>query len=72
MENETFEINLKIISEWESQQEKYRLVNLGAGPDLIQEKIENEWVEVKIYYKWGIATNRIKSLEAKLSKLKKG
>jgi len=66
MENETFEINLKIISEWESQQEKYRLVNLGAGPDLIQEKIENEWVEVKIYYKWGIATNRIKS------KLKKG
>ncbi|MCG8431385.1 MAG: hypothetical protein MJA29_09465 [Candidatus Omnitrophica bacterium] len=54
---------LTIIDEWEVPNEKYRLVNLGAGPDRLQEFIEGDWQEVSRCYEWGIVTKRIAQLK---------
>ncbi len=58
-EHGTFIENLEILDEWEVPHEKYRLVNLGAGPDQVQEFVDGEWKKVSSCYQWGIVTRRI-------------
>ena len=57
--NETFEHNLKILDEWTYNNEIFRLVNYGCGPNVLEEYIDMKWKEVSMYYKWSIITNRI-------------
>ena len=65
---ETFEINLTVLDEWEvSGGKKYRLVDLGAGPDQLQEFVDNDWKQVSHCYQWGIVTHRITDLKRKMS-----
>jgi len=55
------EINT-IIDEWEAGGDKYRLVNLGDGPDVLQILVGDEWREETECYRWGSLTHRIKEL----------
>ena len=60
---ETFIERLEILDEWQVGNEKYRLVNLGAGPDQIQEFIVGEWKEMSPCYRWSTVTQRIVQLK---------
>lgn len=63
MNLDNFTEKLTIISQWNAGGELFRLVNLGAGPDQLQIKVNGEWKEESNQFKWGSSTNRIKSLE---------
>ncbi len=60
--NEGFVINISIIDQWKSQNDTYRLVNLGAGPDTLQVLKNEEWVEETQCYVHSELCNRIKTL----------
>jgi hypothetical protein len=67
---ETFEEDLKVITEWESGGEKFRLINLGAGPDQLQVMNigADEWKRERGHYEWGVLTHHIKKLSDELKK----
>jgi hypothetical protein len=59
---EGFEEDLQIINSWESGSDKYRLVNLGAGPNQLQIFENGKWREESVQYRWSAMSNRIKHL----------
>ena len=65
---DTFERIITIIDEWESGGDKFRLVNLGAGPDRLQILDNGKWKEESNCFKWGVLTNRIKMLKNSITK----
>jgi hypothetical protein len=70
MTGETFEVNLKIHDAWRTQNDYYRLVNLGAGPDQLQ--VENEdgtWRAESTQYVHGVRCARIREQAKRASKV---
>lgn len=67
--NDGFIEKLTIIDQWESSSESFRLVNLGAGPDILQILYNGNWREESLCYRWGVLTSRIKSLVAAQNKI---
>ena len=63
MDNIGFKINLKVLDEWVSQIDRFRLVDLGAGPVELQVQQDGEWVPEQSYFKWGIVTHRLLELK---------
>ncbi len=63
---DTFEEVITVLSEWNTTNDKFRLVNVGAGPDQLQVMEDGKWVEEKSYYRWGVLTSRVKVLEERL------
>ena len=59
----TFSPNLTVIDEWKAGGDKYRLVNLGAGPDQIQIQDDSGWREESQCYQWSTVTHRIAELK---------
>lgn len=63
MAGDTFVEKITVIDEWQqSDKTKTRLINKGAGPDVVQEFHNGEWVDAGSSYEWGILTSRIKQL----------
>jgi len=61
---EGFVENIKVLSEWEAGGELFRLVNLGAGPDVLQVNKHGLWVKESECYEWGVITKRVAKLSA--------
>lgn len=61
----TFDSSEIIIDEWETQTgDKYRLINFGAGPDVLQIwENDAQWALEKEHFKWGSITHRIRMLK---------
>lgn len=57
--NESFEENIKVLSEWSDEYEEFRLVNLGAGPYQLQVKKFDEWVKEKRCFEWGVLCHQL-------------
>lgn len=57
-----FVVKLTVIDEWQGGSDKYRLVNLGAGPYQLQIYDNGKWGEGSECYKWSTVTYRIKQL----------
>ncbi len=62
MNGDSFKVDLSIIDEWESGNDKYRLVNLGAGPAQLQILDGGNWREESVCYRWSTLTHRIDQL----------
>jgi hypothetical protein len=59
---DSFVERIAVFDEWKSGGETFRLMNPGAGPDRLQVLKEENWVDEKSHYEWGVLTNRFKSL----------
>jgi len=60
--NAGFVENIKVFDVWVSGNEKYRLINPGAGSDKIQVQREGAWVDEKPEYERGVLTARLREL----------
>jgi hypothetical protein len=71
---DSFVENITIIDEWIVGQDKYRLVNLGAGPDRLQifqtyydrDKLiyKQSWRDERDWYSTAVLTRRVKELKS--------
>ena len=61
--NGTFVEKLEIKDEWEISAEKYRLVDLGTGPQQLQVLRGDIWIKESACYEWSTLTSRIESLK---------
>ena len=67
---EGFVIDFSKKDEWLSSGDKYRLVNFGSGPDVLEIFKDGIWKEESIQYRWSTLTNRIKELLEKSNNAK--
>lgn len=73
MSGDIFIENITIIDEWQVREDRYRLVNLGAGPDRLQTLVpyydsnklsfKDVWRDEKDWYSTAILIRRIKELK---------
>ena len=58
-----FKANETILDEWDAGFDKYRLVNLGSGPDcLLVQREDGSFAEEKRHFVHGALTSRIREL----------
>lgn len=68
---DSFIEKIKIIDSWECSNEKFRLVNLGAGPNQLQIFKQGKWVRESVCYEWGVLIDRVKQLKSLLKGISK-
>lgn len=54
---------LKILDSWESENEKFRIVNLGMGPDRLEVFKKGEWHKELACYEWDVVISRLLHLK---------
>lgn len=64
MSGDTFdESKFTIISEWNTQNDKFRLLKMEAGPNRLQVIRDGKWEQERGHYEWAVLTSRIATLE---------
>ena len=53
------EQDIIIRDRWSANGNEYALINYGFGPDKLCRHIDNEWVEERECYRWGLLCQRI-------------